>query len=117
MRSMGYNIKHVIVIGAGPLGKKFAQRIKENPYVGYKIIGFLDDHIEKNHKIADSQVIGKIKDLEDLILTKPIDNVFIALSTKHYNILDIINTSEKHGVKAKIIPGFATYFPSKNYKI
>lgn len=116
MRSMGYNLKHILIIGAGPLGKKFAKRIEENPYVGYKIIGFLDDHIEKNHKIADSQVIGKIKDLEDLILINTIDNIFITLSTNQYNILDIIDTCEKHGVKAKIIPDFSKYFPSENYE-
>ena len=114
MRTMGYNIKHILIIGAGPLGKKFAKRIEENPYVGYKIIGFLDDQIEINQKIADSKVIGKINDLEDLILKNPIDNIFIALSAQQHNILDIIDTCEKHGVKAKIIPDFSTYFPSKN---
>jgi Undecaprenyl-phosphate glucose phosphotransferase len=113
---MGYNIKHILIIGAGPLGKKFAKRIEENPYVGYKIIGFLDDQIEINQKIADSKVIGKINDLEDLILKNPIDNIFIALSAQQHNILDIIDTCEKHGVKAKIIPDFSTYFPSKNYE-
>ena len=116
MRTMGYNIKHILIIGAGPLGKKFAKRIEENPYVGYKIIGFLDDQIEINQKIADSKVIGKINDLEDLILKNPIDNIFIALSAQQHNILDIIDTCEKHGVKAKIIPDFSTYFPSKNYE-
>jgi Undecaprenyl-phosphate glucose phosphotransferase len=116
MRSMGYNLKHIIIIGAGPLGKQFAKRIEENPYVGYKIIGFLDDQIEKNTKIVNSQVIGKINDLEDLILTNPPDNIFITLSTQQHNILDIIDTCEKHGIKAKIIPDFSKYFPSKNYK-
>jgi Undecaprenyl-phosphate glucose phosphotransferase len=116
MRTMGYNIKHILIIGAGPLGKKFAKRIEENPYVGYKIIGFLDNQIEINQKIADSKVIGKINDLEDLILKNPIDNIFIALSAQQHNILDIIDTCEKHGVKAKIIPDFSTYFPSKNYE-
>ena len=116
MRSKGYNIKHILVIGAGPLGKKFAQRIKENPYLGYNIIGFLDDHIEKKHKIMDSQVIGKIKDLEDLILTNTIDDVFITLSSQG-NILDIIDTCEKHGVKAKIIPDFAINYNNLINKI
>jgi len=116
MRRKGYNIKHIIVIGAGPLGKKFAQRIKQNPYVGYNIIGFLDDNFEKKHKIVDSQVIGKIKDLEDLILTNTIDDVFITLSNQE-NILNIVDICEKHGVKSKIIPEFAINYDNLINKI
>ncbi len=116
IRSMGYNIKHILVIGANSLGKKFAQRIKENPSAGYNIIGFLDDHIEKNHKVMDSRVIAKIKDLEDIILTIPLDNVIIALSPQDYNIYELVSICEKHGVKTKIIPDYSIYFPPKYYK-
>ncbi len=116
IRSMGYNIKHVLVIGAGSLGEKFAQRIKENPSIGYKIMGFLDDNIEKNHEIMDSRVIGRIKDLEEFILTRQIDNVIIALSAQDYNIYELVRVCEKNGVKTKIIPDYSKYFPPKYYQ-
>jgi Undecaprenyl-phosphate glucose phosphotransferase len=116
MRSRGYNIKHILILGAGPLGKKFAQRIKKHPYVGYHIIGFLDDNVPKNDKIVDSHVIGKIEDLEDLILKNPLDNVIITLSAHKYNILNIVDICEKHGVKSKIIPDFSLHPPNDHYK-
>ena len=64
MRGKGFNVKYILVIGAGELGEKFANKIKKNYYIGYHIIGFLDDNIEQGQKIADSEIIGSIKDLE-----------------------------------------------------
>jgi len=113
VRSKGYNMKHILVVGGGDLALKFAQRIEENPYIGYKIIGFLDDEQEKGNRILNSEVIGKIKDLEYFILTNPLDRVIITLSPQKYDILDIVNLCEKHGVKAVIIPEFSKYFPAR----
>jgi Undecaprenyl-phosphate glucose phosphotransferase len=113
IRSKGYNIKHVLVVGAGELGIKFAHRVEENPYIGYHIIGFLDDKLEKGQKIVNSEVIGDISDLERLVLTKHLDRVIITISPRNYNILDIVEVCEKHGVKAVIIPEFSKYFPAR----
>jgi len=37
MRKKGFNVQFILVIGAGELGEKFANRIKENFYIGYNI--------------------------------------------------------------------------------
>lgn len=113
LRSKGYNIKYVLVVGGGELGHKFALRIDENNFIGYKIIGFLDDTLEKGHKILNSEVIGKISDLEHLILTNPPDRVIITISPQAYDILDLVELCEKQGVKAVIIPEFSQYFPAR----
>jgi len=97
IRSKGYNIKHILVVGAGELGHKFALRIKENPYVGYNILGFLDDTLEKGHKILNSEVIGKISDLEHLLLTNPLDRVVITLSPVDSNVWDLVELCENMG--------------------
>ncbi len=40
----------------------------------------------------------------------------ITLSTRHYELIEeVVNTLEKHGVKAEIIPDFYRYFPAKPY--
>jgi Undecaprenyl-phosphate glucose phosphotransferase len=101
------------VVGGGDLGLKFAHRINENPYVGYNIIGFLDDNLEIGYKILDSEVIGKINHLEQIILNNHLDKVIITISPTENNIWDIVDLCEKHGVKAVIIPEFSRYFPAR----
>ncbi|MCK9152247.1 undecaprenyl-phosphate glucose phosphotransferase [Methanobacterium alcaliphilum] len=114
IRSKGYNIKHILVVGAGELGEKFARKIKQNSYVGYHIIGFLDDHLEKGQKIAGIPIIGDTNDLEEIILNKELDRIIITISPRHFKILDhLVDTCEKHGVKAEIVPDYYRYFPAK----
>jgi Undecaprenyl-phosphate glucose phosphotransferase len=116
MRGKGFNVQYILVIGAGDLGEKFAKKIEKNYYIGYNIIGFLDDNLMKGHEICDSKVLGPIKDLENIILTNAIDMAIITISARHYLLIeDIVNTLEKHGVKAEIVPDFYRYFPAKPY--
>lgn len=116
IRSKGFNIKYILMIGAGVLGEQVATKLNQREYLGYDIIGFLDDNIEKGHKIADSQVIGTINDLCDVILTNQVDKVIITISPRHYVLLEsIIDLCERYGVKAEIVPDYYRYFPAKHY--
>ncbi|UTB33069.1 MAG: undecaprenyl-phosphate glucose phosphotransferase [Methanobacterium sp. ERen5] len=116
VRGRGYNVQYILVIGAGELGESFARKIKENFYLGYEIIGFLDDNIEKGQKLDGSRIIGNINDLEQIILTKTIDLAVITISARHYQVIEnTVNTLEKCGVKAEIVPDFYRYFPAKPY--
>ena len=114
VRGKGFNIQYILVIGAGDLGEKFANKIDQNYYIGYKIVGFLDDNILKGQKISNSEVIGSIKDLEHIILNNIVDIAVITISARHYQLIEsIVNTLEKHGVKAEIVPDFYRYFSAK----
>ncbi len=116
IRSKGFNIKYILMIGGGVLGEKVATKLNQRESLGYDIIGFLDDNIEKGHKIADSQVIGTIDDLCDVILTNQVDKVIITISPRHYVLLEsIIDLCERYGVKAEIVPDYYRYFPAKHY--
>lgn len=116
IRSRGYNTKYILMVGAGELGEKVTSKINQHEYIGYDIIGFLDDRIKNGHKIADCEVIGDIKDLDDVILENQLDRVIITISPRHYELLEhIVDTCEKHGVKVDIVPDYYRYFPAKPY--
>jgi Undecaprenyl-phosphate glucose phosphotransferase len=116
IRSKGFNIKYILMIGGGVLGEQVATKLNQREYLGYNIIGFLDDNIENGHKIANSQVIGNIDDLCDVILTNQIDKVIITISPRHSALLEsIIDLCERYGVKAEIVPDYYRYFPAKHY--
>ncbi len=115
-RSKGFNVQFLLIIGAGDLGQKVATKITENYYLGYQIIGFLDDNIPKGEKIISSNVLGTVDELEKVILSHTIDVAVITISARHYALIeDIVNTLEKYGVKAEIVPDFYRYFPAKPY--
>jgi FlaA1/EpsC-like NDP-sugar epimerase len=114
VRRKGYNQQYMLVIGAGDLGEKFANKIKQNFYIGYNIMGFLDDNKLIGEKISNSKVIGSIDDLEKVIINNTVDMAIITIGSRHYKLIEnLLNTLEKYGVKAEIVPDYYRYFNAK----
>jgi exopolysaccharide biosynthesis polyprenyl glycosylphosphotransferase len=80
----GYHNINVAIIGTGDIAILAANEIKKNPYWGFKLIGFIDNHEIK--RVDEFPVLGKVRDciriakkhfIDELILTSPseADNV------------------------------------------
>jgi len=112
-RRKGFNLKYILIIGAGTLGVEFAQKIFNNPELGYVIIGFLDDEKE-NEVLNGKKVLGKIEDLDGILKIHRLDEVIIAIKLEEYkSISKIILKCEKNGIKAQIIPAYQEFLPTK----
>lgn len=111
MRSRGFNLKYVLIVGAGEVGENLVDTIKENSYLGYDVIGFLDDNMEG--KVHGIEVIGKVSDLEDILSRTIVDRVIISIAPRHYKALELLmSTCEKNGVRADIVPDYYRYLTS-----
>lgn len=114
IRGRQKNIKNVIIIGAGEIGRNFKTMVKEHSDFGYNIKGFLDDNfpLEKTEN-----VLGKINDLDKILAGNSIDEVIIALpiyaSNQFENIIKICNM---YAVRVHIIPDYFR-FVSKKFQI
>jgi Undecaprenyl-phosphate glucose phosphotransferase len=114
IRSKGFNIKYILIIGAGSLGRTFAKKIRSNPQLGYSIIGYLDDNIYPGKTVEGFEVIGKIDELPKILDEQQLDEVIISLSVKEYDKLKfIIRNCEKSGVRTQIIPDYFRYVPAR----
>ncbi|MFT9495338.1 undecaprenyl-phosphate glucose phosphotransferase [Anaerosolibacter sp.] len=115
-RSKGFNLKHILIIGAGELGCSFACKIENNRQLGYNIVGFLDADKKVGYKVSKSYVLGNLDYLESTIINYSLDEIIIAIPLQQYDRLnDIIKLCEKYGVKAQIIPDYYKYLPAKPY--
>ncbi len=108
LRSKGFNTKYILIIGAGEVGQNVVSTIKLNTYLGYKVIGFLDDNMEG--EIEGIQVLGKLDDLERILSEKMVDRVIVSVAPRHYKVLEkLMRTCEKMGVRADIVPDYYRY--------
>jgi len=109
-RSKGYNLKHVILIGCGPLAKKYAQTIRHAPQYGFVI----DGYIGKNCQIDDLPCLGTWDEKGvEVLSSREIDEVVVALELEQTTLLPkIIAATEKYGTKVSIIPYYNDYIPS-----
>lgn len=111
MRSHNFNIKYILVVGAGQYGRHFVETIKKNPYLGYKVIGFLDDNVEGT--VSEIEVLGKLNDLEDILESHIVDRVVVSIAPHHYKKFgEVTYLCEKMGVRVDIIPDYYRYITS-----
>jgi Undecaprenyl-phosphate glucose phosphotransferase len=115
LRARGFNLKYMLIIGAGDLGQKFLEKIEKHRDFGFSVMGFLDDDESKlGAKIGRTSVIAQIDTLEDYLDRCHIDEVVVALPLSAYEKLGmIIAICEKHGIKVSIIPDYYRYIPAK----
>lgn len=106
MRERGYNIKHIIIVGAGALGQTFAQKVLGDRQLGYQIHGYVDDYYPKSDKDG-IPILGSTKELSSILTEHHVDEVIIALpNTGYRRINDVIDECEYQGIKTQVIPDY-----------
>lgn len=107
-RKIGYNQKHMLIIGAGPVGMEFARKVLVHRDFGYNVIGFLDDDEAKcGLTILGRPVLGDSTLLPSFLENLSVDEVVIALPLNAYEkYADLVDECEKAGVRIRIIPDF-----------
>ncbi len=112
LRKKGRNLRHILIIGTGEVGKNFRELIRDNPDFGYRVKGFLSKTIN-----GEEELIGTYDQLNALLTTGGIDEVVIALPQEDYHLMDeIIKTCNKNAVRTHIIPDYFR-FVSQRFRI
>jgi len=113
LREIGYNLKHLLIIGAGPVGLEFARKVQMHRELGYNVVGFLDDdEAKRGLSIPEGPVLGGCAILTDFLENQSVDEVIIALPLNAYDKYgSIVNECEKAGVRVRIIPDFSKFIP------
>lgn len=78
-RAQGRYLRRVLIIGAGVAGRRLQQAFRQYPWMGFEVVGFLDDH-----KVGDPGVLGTTTEAAAVldrftVDEQPIDYVYIAL--------------------------------------
>jgi Undecaprenyl-phosphate glucose phosphotransferase len=119
LRKKGYNKQFVLILGAGSLGRKFYDKVLQQPDLGVEVIGFLDDFQVRHDEESNGHykpILGVIDDLENILQSDIVDEVIIALPlAAHDKYGRIINVCEKAGIRTMIIPDFYDILPARPY--
>lgn len=113
LRQSGYNQKHMLIIGAGPVGMDFARRVHAHHDFGYNVMGFLDDdEAKQDDSIMGKPVLGGCAMLPELLENQAVDEVVVALPLNAYEKFGgIVEECEKAGVRIRIIPDYYKFIP------
>ncbi|MBI4401955.1 MAG: undecaprenyl-phosphate glucose phosphotransferase [Nitrospirae bacterium] len=104
-RRLGYNQRHVLVIGAGKLGQQIVRCLTHHPELGLKVRGYLTRNPDKlGQALEGVPVIGTYADVKEMVASG-IDIVFVCLPPdaegQAESILGYLATTM---VEVKVIP-------------
>ena len=100
-RTSQFSANHTLIIGNNPTGQYLRNIIENNPLLGFKFIGFVN---EKNSN--NSEVLGKTENLSDLIDKHQIHIVFVTISIFEDRIRgkEYLRICNKKGIRIRFIP-------------
>ncbi|MBN1222366.1 MAG: undecaprenyl-phosphate glucose phosphotransferase [Candidatus Aminicenantes bacterium] len=113
----GLNLKSVLIIGAGEMGKVVAQKLVRYKDLGFIVKGFLDDEKKKGERVevdGGIAVLGAVSELEAILGKNGISDVYVALELRNYQkILETLKIVNKYAVNVRIIPDLFHYLTLK----
>ncbi|MEO1451800.1 MAG: undecaprenyl-phosphate glucose phosphotransferase, partial [Bacteroidota bacterium] len=95
---------NLLVLGAGKSGKDLLSFTEQNRHLGYKVVGFLDDHYPGSNGI---NLLGRLNDLSNILDSQEVDEIVIALPPEnHSEIKQAIKVADYRGVRVNLVPEY-----------
>jgi Undecaprenyl-phosphate glucose phosphotransferase len=111
-RMLGYNQKHVVVVGNGHLAHNYIRTILSERSYGFT----LDGYVSRQEKPELGKQLGAYEALNEILEKYRPDEVVVALEPHESQMMStIISACEKQGVRTSIIPYYNDYLPAHPY--
>lgn len=80
LRSGGQMTRSVIVAGANPEGRDIAAMLQAEPWLGYEVVGFVDDNAPAREPVPGVPLLGGVAELPGILHEYPNASVIVAAS-------------------------------------
>lgn len=108
-RKLGYNQKHVIVVGNGHFARQYMEDVKARPYLGFVV----DGYVSKTEKPGMGLRLGEYEELESILEAHDTDELIVALEPHEIRFMgQVLACADKEGIKVCIIPFYNDYIPT-----
>jgi len=105
IRRRGYNVRYLVLVGAGKVSGDVIQRIRHERELGIQVLGCLSKEGGEKRGPLGIPVLGKYTDLRTILDKMDIDQVMVALPWEDNNYMPEIMESVKDTmVDVKIVP-------------
>lgn len=109
LRAMGYNRKHIVIVGAGRLGQDLLSTINASPWAGYEVVTFFDDNPQKQyHTVLDVPVLPA-EELQGWLQNQQIDEVWFALPLRaEQRLYELLHALRHSMVNIRYVPNLTS---------
>lgn len=94
--------KNVVIVGAGKVGKSLMDELINYRYLGYNIVGFVDDNEYKD--IDNYRFLGPISKLNEVLKAQLVEEIIVTIPSEREIVNKIITDLRKLDIQIKIVP-------------
>ena len=111
LRRRGYNLRYVLVLGAGRLARQVMEQFDLHRELGFRPVGCLSVTRKRvGTSVAGVEVLGTMRDLRHVLETRGVDQVLVALPSRSMHHLPrIMEICADTTVDVKLVPDVYQY--------
>ena len=111
LRRRGYNLRYILVLGAGRLARQVLEQVDLHRELGFRAVGCLSVTRKRvGTSVAGVEVIGTIRDLRKVLEGRGIDQVLVALPSRSMHHLSrVMEVCADTTVDVKLVPDVYQY--------
>jgi exopolysaccharide biosynthesis polyprenyl glycosylphosphotransferase len=104
-RRLAY-IQNAIIVGAGDIGQRVAQKFIQHPEYGVNVVGFVDDAPKDPHEgLEELPILGPPDSLRQIVQGLDVDRVIVAFSNaSQEETVDVVRSLSDFYVQVDIVP-------------
>jgi exopolysaccharide biosynthesis polyprenyl glycosylphosphotransferase len=102
----GRDVRNVLIIGAGTLGRKLAAHMSEDPACKRVVMGFLDED-----EPIGGDVHGRVEDLTRIVRSDFVDEIILTASRQPDLARRVIREARRNQIDVKVVPELFGFEP------
>lgn len=107
VRLHGKNLRHMLIAGTNEEAVRFAQKIEQSPWLGYRIEGFVDEEWDGLEKFSRSgySLACNFSELRHFLRSNVVDEIVVTLPmrSKYPHATEIAQICEEQGITLRFI--------------
>jgi Undecaprenyl-phosphate glucose phosphotransferase len=106
LRRRGYNLRHILIVGAGDLSREVIRRVQAHPEIGLSVVGLLARDMSKVGRSIDGiRVLGVYEDIQKILRSQGVDQVVLALPADAHDRMDsVLKFMGEEMVDVRVVP-------------
>ncbi len=98
----GFNNLHVLVVGAGKIGRALVREIAAMPYLGLEVVGFLDDN--RSGEVDGRPILGTNLEFEEVVRKYFVDEVLVSIPSERDLVARLILSCRRLSKNIRVVP-------------
>ncbi len=111
LRRRGYNLRHILIVGAGDLAREVIRRVRAHPETGLHVVGVLGrDALKAGRELDGVPVLGVYEDIREVLASRGIDQVVVAMPADAHDRLEtVLKFMGEETVDVRVVPDIHHY--------